>query len=205
MTRRVYTEDNGGETARAREAYRRYRDLGPARSLEKLCDRFAEEARAHQTDPTIPLPPSTNLDTLKGWSARWLWQARIAAWQAEQDYTRRQEMLKQAQAQARQNAQLMQSVGAGALGVCIAFLNSMVDPKTGQVIGDVSPRDVPPLMKAGAELLQLSTGNPTAIIQSGMDTVQLEGILRECDDDTRKQITDGMKAALAWEVKQGRP
>jgi hypothetical protein len=56
------------ETARAKAAFNDYLTLGPGRSLEKLLERYR----------TVPNPPTTRLPTLKGWSARFGWQERLA-------------------------------------------------------------------------------------------------------------------------------
>jgi hypothetical protein len=98
--------------------------------------------------------------------------SRIAALQRR----RRQEQARQVRAQAAANAKMMQSVGSGALGVVALALNRYVDPGTGPLLQSVPLRDLPGLMKAGAELIQLSTGQPTVVLGQG-DSVALERIL----------------------------
>lgn len=56
------------ESAPARAAFETYWDLGNGRSLQALLKRFQ----------SVPEPPTTRLQTLKEWSARYHWQARIA-------------------------------------------------------------------------------------------------------------------------------
>jgi hypothetical protein len=75
MTRRVYDRTAPGkESSRAWQAFVAYRSM-PAgeRSLERLCEQFKEQAALHETNPKIPPPPTTNLDSLKTWSIRGAW------------------------------------------------------------------------------------------------------------------------------------
>lgn len=64
-----------GETLRANQALADYWRLGPARSLAKLLEswgRFGDDSES-------PEPPTRRLKTLKTWSAKFDWQARIQA------------------------------------------------------------------------------------------------------------------------------
>src|SRR5919204_6226516 len=116
MPRNVYRNTTERkETARARQAFCDFRDMGPTRSLPKLLEKY----RTSTEDP-----PTRNLSRLKFWSQVWNWQARVALWESELDYARRQEHLRQTQEQARQNAALMQAVGSGALGIATLALNT---------------------------------------------------------------------------------
>jgi hypothetical protein len=142
---------------------------------------------------------------LAEWSAAFHWQARLLTWQAEQDYARKAEMIRQTEKQARQNAELMQNVGGGALSLCVLFINSLIDDKTGGLKAGVemAPRDLPRIMQAGAELVQLATDRPTSIVQMG-DATELERVLREAPEDTRATVLRGMRAALEWREKSGK-
>jgi hypothetical protein len=100
--------------------------------------------------------------------------------------------------QARENARLQQQVGAGALGVCALALSRLIDSDTGALVEMVPARDLPQLMRSGAELLGLATGSPTQIIASPQDSTQLERCLRESDPETREAVLRGLRAALAW-------
>jgi hypothetical protein len=104
---------------------------------------------------------------------------------------RRQEQARQVQAQAAAHATMMQSVGSGALGVVALALNRYVDPGTGQLLQSVPLRDLPGLMKAGAELIQLSTGQPTVVLGQG-DSVALERILPSGMQPARRARTTGV-------------
>lgn len=164
------------------------------RSLTNLITRY--RSRSATEEP----PPTRRLDTLKYWSQVFCWQARCAAHDAEMDYARKAEMRAQVKQQARENAKLMQQVGSGALAIVAVALNRIVDPQTGEVRQPVAAHDLPPLMKAGAELIQLATGGPTVVLGQG-DSVQLEKVLRDCDDSTRQAILTGMRAALQWQER----
>lgn len=63
------------ETARNVQACNDYLRLGPGRSLRTLIDRYAKT-------PQIE-PPTSNLETIKKWSAKYGWVARAEAYDAE--------------------------------------------------------------------------------------------------------------------------
>lgn len=129
--------------------------------------------------------------------------ARVAAWEAELDYARRAEQRAQVERQARENAQLLQQVGSGALALCALTLNDMIDSTTGELKRDVEVRDLCGLMKAGSDLLALATGSPTQIVGTG-DNVALERILRDADPETKQAVINGLRAALAWQERTKR-
>lgn len=63
------TAANGQMTDKAAEAFAAYVDLGPGRSLEALARRYKRS-----TEPV----PTKHVQTLKTWSAKYGWQARIS-------------------------------------------------------------------------------------------------------------------------------
>jgi hypothetical protein len=65
-----------GETAKHHRAINDYAQLGAGRSLTKLIKHWARH-------PTPEPTPTKHLRTLKLWSAKYQWQARIAAWAAQ--------------------------------------------------------------------------------------------------------------------------
>jgi hypothetical protein len=205
MTRRVHSVPPGErkETAKAAASFAAYRDLGPGRSLSKLHEKFLQQAaESRQSGGKSPMPPTTSFKMLAEWCTAFHWTARVAAWEAEVDYARRAEALRQAEAQARQNAQLLQQVGQGALGVAALALNRYVNSETGELTEPLEARDLPRLMDAGATLLQLATHSPTTIVQT-QDSTQLERILREAPDDVRTVVLRGLRAALDWQERSG--
>ena len=197
MPRNVYRNTSERkETARARQAFCDFRDMGPNRSLPKLLEKYRTS-----TDDR----PTRNLSRLKFWSQVWNWQARVAIWESELDYARCQEQLRQVERQAAENARVMQAVGSGALGIASLALNRYVDSQSGALVEPIPLRDLPQLMRAGAELIQLAVGSPTSIVTNTGDTTQLERCLREADAQTRAAVLNGLRAALAWHerTKQG--
>jgi hypothetical protein len=193
------------ESSKAWAAFVAYRDTPPgARSLEKLAAQFREQKRRHQSDPEgTPPPPTTNPAALRLWSSQFHWQARVAAYDAELDFARRAEQRAQVERQARENAQLMQQVGGGALALAAMTLNDMIDSATGELKRPLEARDLPRLMETGAHLLGLATGQPTSIVSNQADSTQLEHVLRHADEQTRLAVINGLKAALRWQQEHG--
>jgi len=70
-------ERQDGESAKAFEAFRTYRDLGPSRSIAKAC--------------SVLRGPGFSRDMFKTWSARWKWVNRAAQWDSYLDEQRRKE------------------------------------------------------------------------------------------------------------------
>ena len=69
-------ERQKGETPRAYEAFAVYRDMGPGRSQVKVGQKL-----------------SKNTATIAGWSTKYDWVKRVAAWDAEQDRIARQDQI----------------------------------------------------------------------------------------------------------------
>lgn len=63
MAERQVWERQDGETPRAYDAFRRFRDAGPRRAVEPIAD-----------------AAEVSLNTAKRWSARHLWHTRAEAW-----------------------------------------------------------------------------------------------------------------------------
>lgn len=66
-----------GETPKANQALNDYALLGPARSLANLHQTYTKPA------PNGARPPTVHPRILKGWSADFAWQARVAAYDAQ--------------------------------------------------------------------------------------------------------------------------
>jgi hypothetical protein len=160
-----------------------------------------QAAESRQNQGKTPMPPTTSRYMLEEWSACFGWQERLRREQAEAEAARRGEMIRQTEAQVRQNAALMQQVGAGALALAAAMLNRIVDPKTGALRQHVAVRDLSQLMRVGAELVLLSTAQPTSILVTG-DQTALETVLREADEGTKQRVLEGLRAALAWHERR---
>lgn len=69
-----------GESAPAHAAFLAYVRMGPGRSLRQL---HAAYCRQSDGRAAAEKPPTTRLRTLEGWSAKYHWQARLAAYRQE--------------------------------------------------------------------------------------------------------------------------
>src|SRR5262249_19320938 len=82
-----------GESPRAFAAFGAYRDLGPRRSLRAACRQYyGGETKA-------------KLGQLEGWSSKWNWVARAAAWDDEQDRVAREAQLETIKEMNRRHAE----------------------------------------------------------------------------------------------------
>jgi hypothetical protein len=77
MTLPAECRQRDDEPRRAHAAMLDYCRMGPGRSLASLCERYQSGAK---TGPEKP--PTTRLNTLKEWSAKYAWQMRCAAYDA---------------------------------------------------------------------------------------------------------------------------
>lgn len=75
-----------GETRRANSSLTDYAMMGAGRSLRKLQERYQTVPESSPSQP-----PTRRLPTLKGWSVRYSWQARVEAWDDQQDDVQMQE------------------------------------------------------------------------------------------------------------------
>ena len=75
-----------GETATANKALNDYALMGAGRSLDAIRRQYLAQRQAGGS----PKPPTTQLATLKNWSSRHHWQARVATWQDHQNEAERQ-------------------------------------------------------------------------------------------------------------------
>lgn len=65
-----------GESKRANAALQDYAYMGDGRSLNALFERYTDQ---RATNPQLK-PPTTQRSTLGGWSAKFAWVERVAAW-----------------------------------------------------------------------------------------------------------------------------
>src|SRR4051812_2774325 len=109
MTKRVHlVTGERPESAKAYAAFIAYTDM-PNHSISKLHHHFLEQAAAYKQqqvqnggDGPLKPPPTTSKKMLLEWSAAFDWTQRVRDWQLECDLARRQEYLRQIEAQARQ-------------------------------------------------------------------------------------------------------
>jgi hypothetical protein len=175
---------------------RRERRLSGGKLFDRLAEQFKEQAALHRTNPEIPPPPTTNVDSLKLWSVQWAWVARIALWEREQEAIRVEELRRQTEVQARDDAKLLHSVGAGALGVAALVLNDLVDPATGTLKRPVQPRDLAPIAKVGIDCLAAAGGaSPDG---AGDPRAALAALMEHAPEDVRQRVLAGMRSLCEW-------
>ena len=191
MTRSVYDKTRPPkESSRAWQAWRDYAALPPGRrSLANLIEEYRRRSA------TEPPPPTRRLDTLKEWSQTFCWQARLTVAQAEAEQARRTELQRLAEAQARENAKLLHSVGCGAIATAAALLGDLLDPTTGLPKRPAQARDIQPLVRAGIDCLAAARGdNP----EGGDPNGDLHKVLQEAPQDTRRVVLQGLHALSEW-------
>jgi hypothetical protein len=193
MTRPIHNRTAPSrETSKAWAAFWAYRDLPPGeRSLEKLCERFRDQAQRHTTTPECPPPPTTNPDCLRRWYAQWGWQARLAVLDAEAEAACRQAMAEQVAAQAREDATLLHGVGTGALAAAAIALRGLVDSTTGPPRQPLGARDVQALARASIDCLMASRGEGP---EAGDPSAAVEKALRHAPDEVRRTVTLGLRS-----------
>lgn len=69
-----------GETSKASQALWDYAQMGAGRSLAKLIEAYQSDPEGTPDPAREAQPPTTRLRTLKAWSVRYDWQARVARW-----------------------------------------------------------------------------------------------------------------------------
>jgi hypothetical protein len=138
-----------GESRQAFQAFAIYRDMGPARSLQKVAQQL-----------------SKSLALMKRWSEKWSWVARAAAWDAELDRKTREAQEKARAEMAERHAQeamMLQKKGLELL--------KQLDPNS------ASWNEAIKLVTEGAKLERLVRGEPTEIskqhIESWSDLVAI--------------------------------
>lgn len=128
-------ERNPRESQPAWEAFCTYRDMGQERSVRRA-------ARSLHKSLTV----------VGGWSSRWRWPDRCAAWDSEQDRVRRDASLKAITEMARRHASL--AVGLQVkLAERLKGINAM----------ELTPRDLATWLDLAVKVERLSLGEPTEI------------------------------------------
>lgn len=135
-----------GESALAFEAFRVYRDLGPARTATKVAEHFEKLGRGR------------SVSALRQWSARWLWVRRAVAWDEEQH--RLQDI---AQEQARKDMAERHARIAG--GLLTKLTHRLIgNEQAGVAAIDANTLAWPDLIRGietAAKLERLARGEPT--------------------------------------------
>lgn len=138
------------ETTKAFEAFRVYRDLGAERSIAKAGKQLGK-----------------NRVTLEGWSSKFNWVERVAAWDAEQDRIARQEQAKAIKAMRNRHAGMAKAmiVKAG------RALQKIPDE-------DIKASDISRMIEVAAKLERISRGDVGEVIEErdggqAVDPVQI--------------------------------
>ena len=164
------------ESPQALAAFVTYRDLGPERSLDAVARQLAKSSQL-----------------LKRWSAAHGWVERAAEHDAQQDALRRRAADDATAQQAAQNARRILQMGESCLMLAATAIRAHVNPD-GTLRGDVPVRDIPALVKAGVDCLQLASGQATERLEI-WDRRQWDEALRNADADTRLTLIKGLRAA----------
>lgn len=143
------------ETDKAFAAFATYRDLGAERSVAKLCETLGKKPIYRRV--------------CEGWSSKWGWRIRTAAWDAYCDRREREVVLEEAEKKAREKLSVadgMWKTAAKGLLMWSRYLDHVQQQQqaTGSVsTPPISPADVHRLADAGLKLSQLLEGKPTDI------------------------------------------
>ena len=126
-----------GETARAFEAFRKYRDLGPSRSIAKVGKELGK-----------------NRVTLEDWSSKYDWVKRAAAWDAEVDRIARQEQLQAIKAMRKRHAKLASDL-----------LTSVEKEIENLKPGTMTPNEIARITEVASKLERISLGDVGEVIE----------------------------------------
>ena len=130
-------ERQEGETARAFEAFSKYRDMGAERSLRKVVQAL-----------------NKNLTTIAEWSSKYDWVKRVAAWDVEQDRIARQQQL--------QDIKKMRNRHAGMAKAMIVkagrALNRIPDD-------EIKASDISRMIEVASKLERISRGDVGEVVE----------------------------------------
>lgn len=127
-----------GETSRAYEAFGVYRDMGPDRSHAKVCQKL-----------------SKNRATIAGWSSKYEWVKRTAAWDAEQDRIARQNQIDEIKKMRKRHTDL-----ATAMLVKAAKALQRIPED------EVKASDVSRLVETASKLERISRGDAGEVVEA---------------------------------------
>lgn len=153
-----------GESARAYEAFRHYRDAGATRSHAKTGAALAKTRQA-----------------ITEWSRKHGWSHRIAAWDAEQDRLWQIELRDARQAAARRNI----AIARGAMTLVSQSIVKLVNSQE-----TLSAADAARLMDAASKLERMEFGQPTHSLRvSGGVTVETPDVGVLSDEERRARMS----------------
>jgi hypothetical protein len=150
-----------GESAKAFEAFVRYRDMGPERSLAKV-------ARELGKSTTI----------IERWSARDSWVQRVAAWEEEQDRIWRD-----------QQVASRREVGRRQLRIANAMQAQLVQALTRLDLAALSPRDLGYWLDISTRVQRQALGLGEHVAHTGADGGPIE-LARLSPDEARARLRE---------------
>lgn len=162
-----------GEGPQAFRAFAAYRDSGAGgkkRSLQKTADSLTKSNGEHYS-----------VGTLKDWSRKWGWQARVDAWDDEQDREIQRELAKGV-AQMRKNH----------VGIASTMLSKALTALQRIPVDEMTSTDIARLVDVAAKLERISRGEVTERTE-GTQTIAGEVSLHQID---LSNVTDEELAAL---------
>ena len=125
------------ETSKAYAAFCIYRDLGPERSLQKAADNLGKSR-----------------GLLEGWSSRFEWGKRTAAWDAEQDRQARQAQIEEIKKMRKRHADLASAM----LVKAARALQRMPED-------EIKPQDISRFVDVASKLERISRGDVSEVIE----------------------------------------
>lgn len=148
-------EKQKGESGVAFSAFSSYRDLGPARSLQKVATLQAK-----------------SIQLMKEWSAKWHWVSRADAFDFMEDRRRREEQQDQERAMLRRHRGLSVSMGnlafqrAAGRQAGVREDGTIVEAVEALNPADLSASDVARLAEVGVKIERMTMGLATDLTKS---------------------------------------
>ena len=162
-----------GESKRANIALRDYADMGAGRSIRALAERYRQQAASGAQAK----PSTARLPTLWGWSKRFEWQLRVAAWTADL-----QQLARLAQIDAVREMNMRQAE----LGRSLQ--NKGVERLASLDAEELSMRDALASIMEGAKLERLARGEASDRVDVFARVRELARELGYTDEETRQAV-----------------
>jgi len=213
-------ERQEGETATAYGAFEHYRRLGPGRSLQAAWEQYftrpgTRQQRGNREARHFP-------GYWARWSARWRWQARVAAWDEQvAALARDQELDRELRARVEQQEeeirqrQLMREEARAARAVGRRGLLRILQEIEGQKLDTMGLAELIPHLKKfleavaeGQRLERLEQGEPTEItawLSTGTADAIARVIERYVPEDEQEAVAAQVDAALGHVDSNGKP
>lgn len=177
-----------GESAQAFAAFCVYRDMGLGRSLQKTqteIDKRAREARVADGKEPGEKRKKAHSTVMGGWSTRFAWVSRSAAWDDEVDRVKRMAALKEVENMAGRHAQLAVMILSKAVRRLNQFTND--DEKQWGI------NEVLNMAREAVRIERLSRGSPDPV-EGGDPTILPDDLSRAIDQATDDQLKELSRA-----------